>query len=115
MTTKNVTKINQIKEAEINELSSCIFQSFLVTGTQNTQTLVRRSDLLDDFIDFLGKYLAADLAKSNKHKLAVLNSIDKLTLQKELLQLRKKEIAGADIKEAGRRSGRKSQSAFKKK
>lgn len=109
---KNIDKINKVVEEEFNSLSLKIFQSFLVTKTHKIKTIEDKDALIDSFIDFLNKYIETDLVKNNKDRLSFLNLIDKLILQKELLQLRRKELSMTDIKKAGARLGKKSQSAF---
>ena len=52
---------------------------------------------------------------SKQSRLTLIDFIDKLNMQKELLALDKGESTIAEIKLAGRRLGKKSQSAFEKK
>ncbi|HMI68003.1 MAG TPA: hypothetical protein VK517_18300 [Cyclobacteriaceae bacterium] len=106
---------NKIDERELNSLSIKIFRSFLISKTHSVKTIENKDRLLSAFIDFLSKYIEGDLIKNDKEKTDFLNSIDKLILQKEVLQLKRNELIASDIKVASARLGKKSQSAFSKK
>ncbi len=50
--------------------------------------------------------------REKKEKLELINFIDKMNIQKELLELQKEETNISQIETAGKRLGKKSQSAF---
>lgn len=112
---KKIDKLNKIAEEKFNALSSKIFQSFLLNKSSSLKAIENKDALINSFVIFLNKYIETDLIKSNKEKMDFLNLIDNLNLQKELLQLRRKELTMSDVKKAGTRLGKKSQSAFKNK
>jgi hypothetical protein len=59
--------------------------------------------------------LELQLGDSRETKLEFINFLDKLNMQKELLELEKGETKISDIKAAAKRLERKSQSAFQTK
>ena len=112
---EKVERSNRIKETEFKNVSSLIYNSFLVTSYSRAKAIENKDILINEFIDFLSKYFESDLIKDDSEKTYLLNLIDKLTLQKEFIQLRRKEITQTNLQQAGRRLGKKSQSAFSKK
>lgn len=111
----NTVKVNKIDEKEITDLANKIYHSFLVFKTSKLESIESKDLIINSFINFLSNYIETDLIKSNQEKMFFLDQIDKLILQKELLQLKRRELKMSDIKKAGTRLGKKSQSAFSKK
>jgi hypothetical protein len=68
-------------------------------------------DLISSFVKLMDKYLELKVI-DKKNRIEIINFIDKLNLQKELLDLQKGVSNMKDIKVAAHRLGRKSQSAF---
>lgn len=114
-TIEEIENYNKIDENEVNTISRKILGSFLTQGSLNHTTIVKQEILLDDFMALLGKYLQLDFYDSSQDKIELINFIDKLNIQKELLELKKGQTNLADIEAAGERLGKKAQSAFESK
>jgi hypothetical protein len=106
---EQIKKVNKIRERELKNVSSTILRSFMFSKNHRAKVLEDKGTLINDFIEFLSRYIESNIIADDKQRTYILNLIDKLTLQKELLQSRKDEL---NIKEAGLRLGKKSQSAF---
>lgn len=104
---------NKIEEHDIDTMSKLLFQSFSVKKNyRKPSTLSKKEDLIVSYTDFLKKYLEGQFLTSKKDKLTLINLIDKMNMQKELLELQRKEIKMNDIINAGKTLGAKSQSSF---
>ena len=104
---------NNIQEQEFDSIMSNVFQSFLIKKDYKSGTyLGKKEELLSYFTQFLEKYLELQFTNSKKDKLELINFIDKINMQRELLELQRNEIDISQIRIAGRRLGKKSQSAF---
>ena len=110
---EKLEKQNNIQEQEFDNVMSNVFKSFLIKGIYKSGTyLDKKEELLNYFTQFLEKYLELQFISSKKDKLDLINFIDKINMQRELLELKKNEIEISQIQIAGRRLGKKSQSAF---
>ncbi len=115
-TIEEIEQNNKIHKHEFDTISNMMFESFLITSyQQNISTVIKQNELLDHFRLFLKKYLQLQFFNSTQDKLAVMDFIDKLNLQKELLELKTDNTNLADIQIAAQRLGKKSQSAFETK
>lgn len=107
---------NKIDRHEFDNISRMLLESFLVDANNESASAInKKEELLEHFSLFLKKYLQLHFLTSSQDKLRLINFIDKLNGQRELLELRKGKTKLADIKLAGQRLGKKSQSAFKTK
>ena len=104
---------NTIEEWEFDQMSKIVFQSFLIHRNYKSHNLLdKKEELISYFTQFLEKYLELQFLSSKKEKLELINFIDKMNMQKELLELQRNETDLVQIKLAGKSLGRKSQSAF---
>jgi hypothetical protein len=109
---KQIEDLNKIKEDEFEDISKLIFESFLIKKEYKSSSLVeKKEELISLFSGFLEKYIELHFANA-QDKLQVIRFIDKLNMQRELLELKKGETRISDIKLAAQRLGKKSQSAF---
>jgi hypothetical protein len=107
---------NEIEEEEFSEMTRLLYGSFVLKKpNKDKKILEKQSILISLFTEMLSKYLELKMVNDKKIKLEFINFIDKLNLQKELLDLQKGITSINDIKETAQRFGRKSQSAFSKK
>lgn len=107
---------NMLEEQDFDKVSKLMFQSFLVKGGyKNHDFLDKKEELISYFTQFLEKYLELQFLSSKKDKLSIIDFIDKMKLQKELVELKKNETTREEIEKAGKSLGRKSQSAFEEK
>lgn len=110
---ERIKKYNSIEETEFDSMSKLMFHSFQINKNYKSENyIVKKEELITSFTQFLEKYLELDFLNSNKEKLEIINFIDKMNMQKELLELQKGDINISDIQIAANRLGKKSQSAF---
>lgn len=113
---ENLEQKNTIDEQDLDKISKLVFHSFLINRNYKSHNFLdKKEELLIQFTQFLEKYLELQFLSSKKDKLELINFIDKMNMQKELLELQKNETNILNIKTAGQSLGRKSQSAFKTK
>jgi hypothetical protein len=113
-TTLEIKKKNIINEQEFRHMTDLMFNSFLVTKYgANKSFLGKQALLIELFTNLINKYLELQILTDKKGKLEFINFIDKLNLQKELIELEKGITDIKDIKQSAQRLGRKAQSAFK--
>lgn len=104
---------NKIEKHDIDNLSNIVFDSILVKGSyKNTTQLKKKEKLIEAFSVFVEQLMELRLTSSKQNKLELINFIDKLNMQKELLELEKGETNISDIQTAANRLGKKAQSAF---
>ena len=111
-------KENRIDQQDFDRVAKLVYHSFLInieTNYKSNIILDKKEELLVSFSQFLEKYLELQFLNSKKDKLELINFIDKMNMQKELLELQKNETNISQIQEAGQRLGKKSQSAFSSK
>src|SRR5260221_11331222 len=112
-TLSEIRNRNEIREKEFDEMTKLMFDSFLIKKSRKDKSLLEKQTyLISLFSDILNKYLEFQMLSDRKRKLEVINFIDKLNLQKELINLQKGASNIDDIKAKAQRFGRKSQSAF---
>lgn len=107
---------NTLEEQDFDKVSKLMFQSFLIKRNYRSPSFLdKKEELISHFTLFLEKYLELQFLNSKKDKLSLIDFIDKMNMQKELVELKKKETTLEEIEKAGKSLGRKSQSAFEKK
>jgi hypothetical protein len=111
---EKIEKQNNIEEQEFDHImSKLVFQSFLVNKSYKSHNFLdKKEELIIHFTQFLEKYLNLQFISSKKDKLDLINFIDKMNMQRELLELQRNETDISQIQLAGKRLGKKSQSAF---
>lgn len=114
---EKIKKQNSIDETEFDGMSKLMFQSFQINKSdyKSENYIAKKGELISSFTQFLEKYLELHFLSSKVEKLVLINFIDKMNMQKELLELQKGNTKMSDIKIAGNRLGKKSQSAFETK
>lgn len=113
VTIAEIRNQNEIQENEFEEMTKLMFDSFLIKKSRKDKSILdKQTYLISLFTDILKKYIELQMLSDRKRKLDVINFIDKLNLQKELLDLQKGVTKITDIKEAAQRFGGKSQSSF---
>jgi hypothetical protein len=101
-----------VEMEDTNEIVSFILTSiFEDVDYKRVNTIHKKEQLIDAFSSLLVKYMETKSVSSNTRKLEILKMLDRLNEQKELLDLQLNKINLKDIKEAGRRFGKKAQSA----
>ncbi len=116
MTALEIEDFNKINKREFNNITDLLLESFLLNQHYKNKDIIdKKEELLTFFSAFLQKYLEIEFFKSSAEKLQLINFIDKLQLQRELLELEKGQNKLSDIKLAAKKLGRKSQSAFESK
>ncbi len=102
-----------IQQQEFESMASFMFNSLAVHRVyKNSAILEKKEELLEELISFFNKYLALKFTGSLKHKLEIISFIEKLTIQKELIELQTGKLNINNIKAAAKRMEKKSQSAF---
>jgi hypothetical protein len=115
-TLQKIENLNKIDQQEFDHITKILLESFLIKRSYTSNSfLSKKEELLDKFSAFLETYLELHFTNSKLTKLELINFIDKINMQKELLEMAKGDLKISDIKLAGSRLGKKSQSAFKKK
>lgn len=104
---------NQIERHDIDNLSSIVFDSILLKGSsKSTSQLKKKEKLIDVFSNFIEQLIELRLISSKGNNLELINFIDKLNMQRELLELEKGETTISDTQTAAGHLGKKAQSAF---
>ncbi|MGV3684468.1 MAG: hypothetical protein ACO1NS_02505 [Daejeonella sp.] len=104
---------NQINDEELLEITQIMFNSFKINRNYKDLTYVSKKEtLISLFSSFIEQYLKMNFTGSKENKLRLIKFVSKLNSQKELLELASGEISLDDIQKAGKRLGKKSQSAF---
>lgn len=117
MTTLDTVKgLNQIDDQELHGITKIMFDSFYKHREYKSAAYVSKKEkLIDSFANFLEQYLELNFPGSKQTKLKLINFIDKLNVQKELLEIESGETSIASIKLAADRLGKKAQSGFESK
>lgn len=111
-----LVKENKLDLRDFDRVTKLVYHSCVIDESNeddSNQILVKKEELLSHFGQFLEKYLELEFLSSKKEKLELINFIDKINLQKELLELLKNESHFSQIQKAGQKLGKKSQSAFR--
>lgn len=104
---------SQINERELWEITQIMLSSFLVKRNYKDLSLVSKKEtLISSFSSFIEQYLKMNFSGSKENKLRLIKFVSKLNSQKELLELASGENNLENIRRAGIRLGKKSQSAF---
>ena len=107
---------NQLEKQDFDKVVKLVFESFLLKREYKSQNFLnKKEELMTNFTQFLEKYLELKFLNSKEDKLELIEFIDKMNVQKELVELKRKETSFSEIEKAGKSLGRKSQSAFEKK
>ncbi|ANI88841.1 hypothetical protein A9P82_05780 [Arachidicoccus ginsenosidimutans] len=110
---RRFSKENIIEEDEFDNAMSNVFHAISINRTYKSEVHIEKKDeLLVDLTQLLKKYLTLQLGISKKDKLDFIKLIDKMNLQRELLELQRNELNISQIRIAGKRLGKKAQSAF---
>ncbi len=105
---------NEIEESEFSKMTKHVYGSFLLNQRKSKKSdLDKQIILISLFSQMLEKYLELQMLNDKQLKIEFINFIDKLNLQKELLDLQKGKTELRKIRTASRNLGRKAQSAFK--
>jgi len=114
---EKIKKQNSIDKTEFDCMSKLMFQSFQINNNdyKSENYITKKEELLSSFTQFLEKYLELHILNTKMEKLVIINFIDKMNMQKELLELQKGNTKMVDIQNAANRLGKKSQSAFETK
>ncbi|WP_300096641.1 hypothetical protein [Flavobacterium sp.] len=114
-TLKEIERKNRLVEKDFGDITEILFKSFLINRTyKKISSLEKKEELVLNFTDFLEKYLEFDIVSSKQNKLSIINFIDKLNLQRELLEVEKGNINLTELKVVSKRFGKKAQSSFEK-
>ncbi|MBS1532785.1 MAG: hypothetical protein JSU01_20955 [Bacteroidetes bacterium] len=115
-TVEKIEDLNQIGQEEFYNVVKMLYNSFLINRKYSSSSyVIKKEKLIDSFSLFLEQYLELQFVSSKQSKLDLINFIDKLNMQKELLEIASGEANMNDIKIAAQRLGKKSQSAFEMK
>lgn len=113
-TIQKIEELNKIDQNELSSLTKIIYESIILRRKyKSAAVLDKKEELLDNFSSLIEKYLELNFIKDKEKKLELIDFIDKLNMQRELLELAKGEIDEKTLKIASGRLGRKSQSAFR--
>ena len=112
---KTIEKINKINDDEFLQVNNKVFQFFIVDNkNQKSATLEKKDELLAFYADLLKKCLEMNLPESKQDKLTFINFIDKLNMQRKLLEVMLDKKKATQLQMVSKRFGRKAQSAFRK-
>ncbi|MEI9918545.1 MAG: hypothetical protein WDO14_07060 [Bacteroidota bacterium] len=108
---EEIDKINRIGETDVKDLAAILLHSLSIKKDNPVESLKHQDSILNKLISFLEKCLDENLL-NNQDKLLVVKVLDKLNLQKELIELKLQGQSIENLKIAAERLGKKSQSAF---
>ncbi|MNL21775.1 hypothetical protein D3C87_1430800 [compost metagenome] len=117
MTTLQLEKLGdsiQIDNKESKHLIDIILDSMSLKGTERDADFVSKEELIDSFSGIIELIINNNFS-NKKEELFLISVLDKLNLKKEILELALGETNIKDIKAAGKRLGKKSQSGFETK
>lgn len=106
----------KIEEENLHHLISSIFSfTDIKDNYKHISTVDKKEEIVDGIISLLEKYLELGIVKNKSQKLEIIDVLDKLHFRKEVLEGMKNNIDFEKIEKAGKKLGKKSQSAFLKK
>lgn len=107
----DIQELNIIKQDEIAAISRILFNSFAIVEEKETKLEIdKKEESLNAFYVYLKSLI--DNYQRKEEKFLIIKILDRLTLQKELLELTKEKMSFLDVKMAAQRLGRKAQSSF---
>jgi hypothetical protein len=124
MTVKEIDSLNKIGAEEFDRISRILFDSFKISSTDSPNVelkskqisdLSKKEELIISYSSFLNKLLELKFVESKKSKLELIDFLDKLNLQRELIEIAQGQLTFSDVNKNAKRLGKKSQSAFKSK
>lgn len=109
------TEQSKIKQESLRAVISSIIDSTeIIQSNSSSLTYENKVDLLHEIILFLERLLALDKFEKSSQNLEIIDILDKLLFRKEILENLMNNTSAEDLKVAGQRLGKKSQSAFSK-
>lgn len=105
-------KENKIEKEEIEAVVSVLFSSFSIFENSNIEESIENKAFLERLIAIINRFIKSNNFKSKKDRLQLIRITDKLSAQKELLDLQNGILSGTDLQKAGMHLGSKAQSAF---
>jgi thiamine kinase-like enzyme len=115
MTTLEAAKEqSRINKDELRQITDIMFET-LNGKDLNHSSVTKKEQTIDFFTHTIEQYLKLNFSGSKEQKVQLIKFVSKLNIQKELLELEAGLTNVTDIFEAGKRLGKKSQSAFEKK
>jgi hypothetical protein len=100
----------RISHSDVDHLLTVLIRS--ISGAKNN-SFERQNRMISELILFLEKYLGEEILNM-KDKVMVVKILDKIQLQREVIEMKLKGLSIEDLKVAAERLGKKSQSAFSK-
>ena len=117
-----IKKGNDFSKSQIDDLSLNLHNLFTINlekeSTKLSQQIEQKNELLILFLELLRKALFSDLVIDKKEKIALINTMDKLKIQHELLELIMSENVDdkmIELLESSKRFGKKAQSSVDEK
>lgn len=106
-------QVNRFNQQEIEAASAILFDSFYldekkVNGSKNVEEQIF---FLENFIHYLNRLLKSSHVTTAEQRVTLLKTIAKLTLQKEVMEVRSGKVKFENLQIAAERMGKKSQSA----
>ncbi len=117
MSTQEIEATNKIGQLDLDLVAQLTLDSFAIKQEhyKSRANLSKKEDIIDSYIAICLKILDSPGMNSKLKRLTIINFIDRLNMQKELIEIKKGNISIPDISVAGQRMGLKAQSAFTKK
>jgi hypothetical protein len=112
LTVAEIESNNKIDENEFSQMTHIMFHSLILHPAVTDKSLLeKKSLLLTEFTDFLNKMIRFKVTDRNK-KVELIDFIEKLNLQRDLIDLQKGLINMEDAKRTADNLGRKAQTSF---
>ena len=109
--TETIKELDDLDLQMFGSYSAEVAKSFFVVESKKPKALDIKENLLERYMEFLNFYIAqVDLPRQSK--IYWITFLDKLTLQREILELEKNPKQLANIKKAAPHLGKKMQSSF---
>jgi len=103
---------NKIDEKEFDHVMSNVFHSLTFHSSYTRVTLLDKKDeMLDQFAQLLETFIDLKFSTPKIQKLNIINFIDKVNMQRELLEVKRNEITVSQLRTASKRFGKKAQSS----
>jgi hypothetical protein len=108
---EEIENTRHISHADVDNLATILIRSISGTKNNSPESFEHQNRIISQLILFLEKYLGEEILNL-EDKLVVIKILDKIQLQREVIEMKLKGLSIEDLKVAAERLGKKSQSAF---
>ncbi len=100
---------NRFEKEEVELASTLSFKAFKVEEGISKKSCEDRIALLEDYTQFLLKFLRSEFVETNEQHTGLMNLISNLKIQKEILEILSGKVKLSDLMATAERFGKKTQ------